>query len=714
MSVIDVEFPGNISQVASIADLRALPSPFISDGAIYAVGDAGIFTYDVGSVEADDGSSVIKPNDITPLQTGRWIISGGAVFDRGLRTALAAPGGAALSNFDGRTVDTKLRESISIRDARFNGGAKGDGVTNDTAAINAANAQAAMFGKDLFLPAGTYMINDEMRALTNWRGEAGTIVKYLGNKPVFTRLVYSSGVDGITFEGITFDGSVSVDPAVWNTSNYDTFTGSSGLSVEACKRPRIIRCRFVNTRQHGLRVAGCMGAVVQGCTTQRSRGAFGDGFYLVSNIGLSVAQCWADDYTRIGFVVDSFGDNLLTNHKISLTSLLATNGHDASIMYGGGEFNAGVWCEHTGDVEGSGIFAANNTHRGINVCTGSKTNGFPGTHAMITLSNCQTVGGAWGIYVYSLGNLPVVANIKGCTAKGARVGFECDASHGNDSFTWVGCHSDYDAASGTGRGFAVGMIGTLASKPLFNSVDCTISRYAESLANLTDNGDQAATADLGLYGAPTEMPTNALRLHVRNLKHVDDKPVYIRWYGLVPHEVEIRDSDFHVRRGGGTGGSLDVLGGVIRSLIANGNGFAGDLILKPSQVRGRVTGFATNISFDCPDVAMIDESNVYLRSNAGDKRNAIRVRGEFSKNINVLGPVLRLGEGTDAYTAVVDGQFYNDGANSPATPFVHRGPSVQVVFGSALADATVVNMISIDNNTSPELSPSGVRRITLH
>lgn len=612
---------------------------------------------------------------------------------------------------DGST-QAKLSETISVKEAPFS--AKGDGTTNDTAAINAANLQAAMFGKTLIIPSGTYMVDAELRATTDWRGEPGTVIKYRGSAPAFTRLVYSSGVDGITFEGITFDGNVSADPTVWNTSNYDAFTGSSGLSVEACKRPRIIRCRFVNTRQHGLRVAGCTGAVIQGCTSQRARGAFGDGFYLVSNIGLSIAQCWADDYTRIGFVVDSFGDNLLTNHKVSLTSLLCTNGHDASIMYGGGEFNAGVWCEHTGDVEASGIFAANNTHRGINICTGSKTNGFPGTHAMVTLSNCQTVGGSWGIYTYSLGTLPMVMIAKGCTAKGARVAFEADAAHGNDSFSWIGCHADYDASNGTGRGFATEPVGTLTGLPNFVVADCTISRFAESMSNLNDTGDLAATSDVGCYGAPGALPLSPFRLSVRDLKHVDDKPVYIRTYGALPHKVDIEDCDFNMRRGGGTGGTLDVAGGVIRSLIANAGGFVGDVNLSPKRVRGRITAFGTNVVFACDDVVMSDESNIALQSNAGDKRNAVRVRGDFSKNINSFGEVLSIGAGTQGFSATVDGQFFNDGVNSPATPFVRRGNSVTIIYGLALADATVTNMTDNLSSSAPELTPAGVRRVTLH
>lgn len=90
MSEINITFPGNISQVDSAAALRALPTNSIYDTAIYMVIDLGLYAYDAGSTENDNGSSVLKPDDLTPLQAGRWLISGGTIFDTGLRADLAS------------------------------------------------------------------------------------------------------------------------------------------------------------------------------------------------------------------------------------------------------------------------------------------------------------------------------------------------------------------------------------------------------------------------------------------------------------------------------------------------------------------------------------------------------------------------------------------------------------------------------------------------
>lgn len=70
----NVTFPGNLGQTETIADLRDLPSTFIDPGTIYVVKGVGrAYSYDPGSLATDDGLNVIRPNDRTPLQAGRFL-----------------------------------------------------------------------------------------------------------------------------------------------------------------------------------------------------------------------------------------------------------------------------------------------------------------------------------------------------------------------------------------------------------------------------------------------------------------------------------------------------------------------------------------------------------------------------------------------------------------------------------------------------------------
>jgi len=68
------------------------------------------------------------------------------------------------------TVQTKLRESVSVKDF----GAVGDGTTDDTTAIQTADTAATAAGKTLYFPAGTYRINPAVRIQMggcNWEGD---------------------------------------------------------------------------------------------------------------------------------------------------------------------------------------------------------------------------------------------------------------------------------------------------------------------------------------------------------------------------------------------------------------------------------------------------------------------------------------------------------------------------------------------------------------
>lgn len=67
------------------------------------------------------------------------------------------------------TVEAKLKESVSVKDF----GAVGDGVTDDTDAVQEAETAAVAAGAVLYFPAGTYLITDTISRATGsqWIGE---------------------------------------------------------------------------------------------------------------------------------------------------------------------------------------------------------------------------------------------------------------------------------------------------------------------------------------------------------------------------------------------------------------------------------------------------------------------------------------------------------------------------------------------------------------
>lgn len=119
-------------------------------------------TYDLGANTLINSGTAVNANDVPNLVQVQGLIVGGAA------PALAGSNGSALVGFlqSGtsailRTVQDKLRESISVKDF----GAVGDGVTDDTAKIQ--SAIVAAYGKELYFPPGTYKITSSLTVLNS-------------------------------------------------------------------------------------------------------------------------------------------------------------------------------------------------------------------------------------------------------------------------------------------------------------------------------------------------------------------------------------------------------------------------------------------------------------------------------------------------------------------------------------------------------------------
>lgn len=429
--------------------------------------------------------------------------------------------------------------AISVK----NFGARGDGQSDDSAAIIAADAAAAKAGRALYFPAGTYAIVP-LRATTSWSGaaEGRSVLRYRGGSDGFVTLITASHVDGIRFTDLHFDGQVSGDPAKWDTASHDRFTGAAGLSIDSCRDAVVSRCSAVDMRQHGFRMLKVRGGRMEGCATRRSRGTFGDGFLILSSIEVTITDCVAEDYTRIGFVADRTDATEPMCQRITLRDCTASQGHHASSNYGGSEYNAGVWLENCTSALIERVTTRANPDRGINACTGKKTSDIASA-ATIELRKCRVDGGTFGICIYSLADLPVTADVSGCTVERAVIAFQAAANNSSDVFVWTDCRASYDASATNGRGFATEVTALVQGKPSFTiGKGCVVTRWKEDRVKLEDPGDGAATADIGGYYAPA----GAMRLTVDGAREVAGRPLYVRWYNDRPHDISIRDADAYV------------------------------------------------------------------------------------------------------------------------------------------------------------------------
>lgn len=78
MTAVQIIFPGrpvgNSNAIDTIADLRAIDSTDVNENTNVIVEESGTYKWDPSSMAVDDGADVIRPDDRTALQAGRWLV----------------------------------------------------------------------------------------------------------------------------------------------------------------------------------------------------------------------------------------------------------------------------------------------------------------------------------------------------------------------------------------------------------------------------------------------------------------------------------------------------------------------------------------------------------------------------------------------------------------------------------------------------------------
>lgn len=171
-----------------------------------------------------------------------------------------------------RTVQTKLRERINVKDF----GALGNNSANDTAAITAAINAAATAGGDVYFPAGIYRHTGI--AIANLRfvrliGEANSSFSSAGTKGV--RLVCTSGTanhldftnaHGVTVEHFQMECVSGTTPSAGAAIRfYSTDGGSAYCGV---KHVRLENC------YNGVLIDGCSNSWAEHLTLRTCKGLF--------------------------------------------------------------------------------------------------------------------------------------------------------------------------------------------------------------------------------------------------------------------------------------------------------------------------------------------------------------------------------------------------------------------------------------------------------
>lgn len=166
-----------------------------------------------------------------------------------------------------RTIMDKAREIVSVKDF----GAVGDGITDETAAIQAAvDAVGANGGGVVYFPAGTYLVSQLNIASddVSLRGESkkSTTIGRVANGGA-SHIYLTPSIKNISFRGFTLDGNeANQNPSLYVVGirgdfcrNIDiidcgfTANGSRSTDFRASENITISSCHFYDT---GLNVAG--------------------------------------------------------------------------------------------------------------------------------------------------------------------------------------------------------------------------------------------------------------------------------------------------------------------------------------------------------------------------------------------------------------------------------------------------------------------------
>lgn len=168
-------------------------------------------------------------------------------------TFTSAGAGAALRNL----VD-KVRENVSVKDF----GAVGDGIADDTAAIMAADAAAAIAGKRVYFPAGTYNVAGRTVPLApsvTWIGESNWYNQFaVANfAPPSIGTIIDAGATNLD----TISQNM-VAREILNITFKGTGTGSHVNLQSGSRMARIHNCAM-HGKDHAIKVSGAVAYILR-------------------------------------------------------------------------------------------------------------------------------------------------------------------------------------------------------------------------------------------------------------------------------------------------------------------------------------------------------------------------------------------------------------------------------------------------------------------
>ena len=224
-----------------------------------------------------------------------------------------------------RTVDSKLKEVVSVKDF----GAVGDGTTNDSAAIQAAATAAVAAGARLWIPktSSFYALGSGAIAVTLADGQ-GLVIESDGAELRQTANVSAAVISVnctsavtaalgtntfLVVRGLVIDGRGV--PEQWSETNFANLKTVTGIATQA-EYVLVENCRLRKIYGYGISSSGAYQSEIRNCSLNEVGGhwyqnnaydAFGDGIYhsrVKANGNVLITHCniigYSSNYSRIG------------------------------------------------------------------------------------------------------------------------------------------------------------------------------------------------------------------------------------------------------------------------------------------------------------------------------------------------------------------------------------------------------------------------------
>jgi hypothetical protein len=311
--------------------------------------------YPTSSTDHAAADVVVEVREGTLYSTTRWRLTtaGAITIDTTTTTwSQLLPAVAATGSTVSRTLAARFAEVANVLDF----GAKGDGVTDDTTAIQAAiTAAGSGSAGSCFIPAGTYKVTAQITiptGVTIYGAGQGRTTLVFPTAAAF-HSIYASGGAGIRISDFTVQGGGLASSNNYDAVRFNACTDSVIERITAadaddicillvdCDRCIVRSCLAqwsaanyaANAEWVGIELDGCSASIVEGCRALRCR--FGvavianDGLGISGNesasartrtdcVGNAVVGCTVEHYKVCGIDINACDATTVTGCTVAL------------------------------------------------------------------------------------------------------------------------------------------------------------------------------------------------------------------------------------------------------------------------------------------------------------------------------------------------------------------------------------------------------------